>query len=98
MHFHGDAYNVLAHGLKAWYLLPPEQAQYSTVPALAYVQQLLPQLQEAEGAGAHWQAPLQCLQAAGDVLYVPRGWGHAVLNLNTSVGYAGDFVSAHRRY
>ena len=30
---------------------------------------------------------------AGDVLYVPPGWGHAVLNLNTSVGVAIEFSS-----
>ena len=93
MHFHGDAYNVLAHGLKAWYLLPPAQAQYSTVPALAYVQQLQAGLQ----AGGQAE-PLQCLQEPGDLIYVPRGWGHAVLNLNTSVGWAADFATAHRRY
>ena len=32
-----------------------------------------------------------CMQRAGDVLYVPNGWGHAILNTRTSIGFAGEF-------
>lgn len=32
MHFHGDAFNALMWGGKAWFLLPPGEAHYSTVP------------------------------------------------------------------
>jgi hypothetical protein len=35
-----------------------------------------------------------CTQEAGDVIYVPHGWGHAVLNVETSVGVAVEFSSA----
>lgn len=34
---------------------------------------------------------LQCTQEAGDVMYVPHGWGHAVLNTQTSIGVAVEF-------
>ena len=34
---------------------------------------------------------LTCTQEAGDVVYVPRLWGHAVLNLQLSVGAAVEF-------
>ena len=34
-------------------------------------------------------SPLE--QEAGDVMYVPAGWGHAVLNLATCVGTATNF-------
>lgn len=37
---------------------------------------------------------LECTQGAGDVMYVPRGWGHAVLNTRTSVGFALEFATA----
>lgn len=34
---------------------------------------------------------LLCVQEAGDLIYVPRLWGHAVLNLAQSVGAAVEF-------
>jgi hypothetical protein len=41
---------------------------------------------------------LECTQGAGDVAYVPHGWGHAVLNLHTTVGVAVEFSAALARY
>ena len=92
MHYHGDALNFLAWGRKEWFLQPPAAAEYSTAAAVDFVAHELPGLRR-EG-----RAPLQCSQAAGDALYVPRGWGHAVLNLNTSVGWVVEFSTAMRRY
>ena len=92
MHYHGDAINFLAWGRKEWFLQPPAAAEYSTAAAVDFVAHELPGLRR-EG-----RAPLQCSQAAGDALYVPRGWGHAVLNLNTSVGWVVEFSTAMRRY
>ena len=34
---------------------------------------------------------IECTQEAGDVMYVPHGWGHAVLNTQTSIGVAVEF-------
>lgn len=34
--------------------------------------------------------PLRCTQEAGDVLFLPPLWAHAVLNLAESVGYAAE--------
>ena len=92
LHFHGDAVNFLAWGRKEWFLQPPAAAEYSTAAAVDFVTHELP------GLRAAGRAPLQCSQAAGDALYVPRGWGHAVLNLNTSVGWVVEFSHAMRRY
>ena len=36
-------------------------------------------------------AAYQCVQAAGDLLYVPAGWGHMVLNLEPAAGVALEF-------
>jgi hypothetical protein len=35
---------------------------------------------------------LVCVQRAGEVVLVPAGWTHAVLNLADSVGFATEFV------
>ena len=32
-----------------------------------------------------------CIQEEGDALYVPAGWGHAVINLETSIGVAVEW-------
>lgn len=78
MHFHGDALNSLMFGRKLWYLQPPSLSEYSTVHIVDFVMHVLPRLRKKG------RAPLSCTQMAGDMLYVPRGWGHAVLNLATS--------------
>ena len=35
---------------------------------------------------------LECEQLGGDVIFVPEMWGHAVINLEESIGYASEFV------
>jgi hypothetical protein len=61
---------------------------------------VLPRLQANAAAGGSGgdaasvdPPPLQCTQEAGDLFFVPRGWGHAVLNLDTTIGYAREFNS-----
>lgn len=34
---------------------------------------------------------MECVQESGDIVFVPEGWGHAVLNLAESVGFASEF-------
>jgi oxalate decarboxylase/phosphoglucose isomerase-like protein (cupin superfamily) len=41
-------------------------------------------------------SPMECVQEAGDVIFVPRHWGHAVLNLQTTIGYALEFPTVWR--
>ena len=53
--------------------LAPPQAQRSTLPALRWAEEVLPTLQGS-------QAPLQCVQGAGEVLYLPKGWLHATVH------------------
>eukprot|EP01043_Picozoa_sp_COSAG02_P086838 COSAG02_NODE_24224_length_694_cov_1.211765_1_plen_160_part_00 len=38
MHFHGDAWNALAHGRKRWLLLPPAEALYSAQPISTWLE------------------------------------------------------------
>ena len=50
----------------------------------------------AGGGGACAAAPvppLECTQNAGDVLFVPPAWGHAVLNTEPSVGVAIEYTT-----
>ena len=38
--------------------------------------------------------PLECTVRAGEVLFVPRGWWHAVLNLEESMAVTQNYVCA----
>jgi len=85
LHLHQSALNVLAYGRKRWFLYPPAEARTSTMPAAEWVQ---------SGRGVERpgeRPPLECVQHAGDVLFVPEDWSHATINLETSVGVATEF-------
>lgn len=79
LHIHKDALNILAAGKKQWYLFTPAQAMYSTVSVRTWVAHV-------GAAGA-----LSCEQEAGDAVFVPRGFAHAVFNRETVVGVALEF-------
>jgi hypothetical protein len=44
---------------------------------------------DRKGSSNRW---LFCVQRAGDVLFVPHGWGHSTLNLEESIGVANFFL------
>jgi hypothetical protein len=101
MHFHAHAYNVLVHGRKQWVLLPPSKTVYSQehIKSWLHSHPNTPTSgSDVNGAGDSAGAEdgpseqLHCTQEAGDVLYVPDGYGHGVLNLAESVGYAIEFT------
>ena len=78
MHQHSSAWNALVYGSKRWYLLPPNldyRLQYASMGT--WVREVLPELP---------YTPLECTQRAGEVLFVPEGWNHGVVNLANSVG------------
>ena len=82
-HYHKLAYNAMPFGRKLWFLRPPASALYSKQPIAAWL------------ARHGWSRPgdalpgvAQCVQEAGDVLLVPKGWAHATLNLRPSIGVA----------
>jgi hypothetical protein len=79
-HAHKAALNVLVFGRKRWLLRPPARALSSSAPAAGLF------------AAADDGRSLECTQEAGDILFVPEGWSHLVLNLQFVVGYAFEFV------
>ena len=92
LHYHKAALNTLVYGRKQWWLAPPRDAGYSKVPAARWAE---------AGPGRYASAGrtlLRCEQRAGDVLYLPDFWGHAVLNLQPSVGIATEFASPRMQF
>ena len=85
-HWHSEAWNWLAHGLKRWYLWPPADAMYSQ----SHVTATLGTNRSADGRVV--DRPLICDQRPGEIMIVPALWGHATVNLQPSIGWASEFV------
>ena len=83
LHHHTAAYNYLAIGTKRWLLLPPHQQTFSNRPAHMLFRDV-DHVHNLEGVG-HF-----CRQMEGDVLFVPDGWTHATINVETSYGIAEE--------
>ena len=77
-HFHYDAANMLLHGAKQWFLTPPDEAGFSNVHPGDDSMQLQKHV-------------ISCVQLENEVIYVPRGWGHAVINHGDTVAMAAEF-------
>ena len=76
-HEHTPAINALFVGRKRWALFPPARKLWARVSALEWFRQ------PGSLVGA-----LQCVQGAGDLLFVPNMWAHAVLNVEDVVATA----------
>jgi oxalate decarboxylase/phosphoglucose isomerase-like protein (cupin superfamily) len=81
-HFHSETWNVVAHGRKRWAVFGPSGQNISFNPEHTLLQWLT---EVAPKSGAR---PLEVIQEEGDVLYIPEGYYHAVLNLGETVSVA----------
>ena len=107
-HYHADALNVLVRGRKRWLLWRPRRSFMSTRHPQGLLAQLDEQRQgreherDREGNQARtspailrqFEPDAELEQEEGDVLYIPEGWGHAVLNMEPSTAIAAEFVRA----
>lgn len=86
-HSHNEAWTALAHGRKRWLFYPPELSPpaggngpniYPTYTITDWLDQVLPILPLEK-------RPIEVIQNAGDLIYVPDGWSHAVVNIDDTV-------------
>ena len=63
--------------------IPPSAAYNPTVPHISWLQDVYPTVRLDPTA-----RPLECIQRAGDVVYVPAGWYHATVNLGDTIAVA----------
>ena len=80
-HAHKAAWNALVHGRKRWFMFAAPLFNESFAPsdsALHWFQTQLPRLRGSPNV-------FEFIQEAGEVVWVPSGWTHAVLNLEPSV-------------
>ena len=84
MHMHIEAGSQLVYGQKCWFIMPPFKGYYSAQPIMEWYQNEYPKIQV-----------LECMQEAGNILYIPKYWSHAVLNTQESIGFARDFLNPY---
>jgi len=83
-HYHGHALNILVHGAKRWFLIPPPHARYDLKSGWEWYAQ--DYAREKKQYGIY-----ECMQHEAEALYVPHSWGHVIVNTRASIGYAGEF-------
>ncbi len=95
-----SAWNALLAGRKRWVLLPPGVPRVDCKPripgvtdgeAVTWFAHVLPRCMAPDWPHAR---PIQAIQRAGEIMYVPNGWWHAVLNLDHTIAVTQNFVSS----
>ncbi|CAK9091394.1 unnamed protein product [Durusdinium trenchii] len=82
-HTHGASLQMILHGRKRWFFYPlnhypPGDGPGGGFSLTDWIQLVYPTLSAD-------QRPLECVVHAGDIVYVPDGWYHAVVNLADTV-------------
>ena len=94
-HKHGEAINVLVLGRKQWLIYRPESLSLAMGmdPGLSgaqWLEQIYPTLP------AEARPEFECVQEAGEILYLPALFHHATVNLEDSLGLATRQASGGR--
>ena len=104
-----SAWNTLIHGVKRWVLFPPHvpksvvKGRKLILPgeddeAIHYFTTILPRMKRkaAASGGKGEYSNFTCYeftQYAGETVFVPHGWWHAVLNITNTVGITQNYCS-----
>ncbi|CAM9976017.1 unnamed protein product, partial [Scytosiphon promiscuus] len=104
--FHVDpnctsAWNATISGRKKWIMFPPGETPPGVHPSedgldlaapVSITEWFLNFYENCHAPGRKVR-PLECVVSAGEVVFVPMGWWHCVLNLEWSVAITQNFVS-----
>ncbi|KAK4274126.1 hypothetical protein QN277_017404 [Acacia crassicarpa] len=97
-----SAWNTLLSGRKRWALYPPGKVplgvtvhvneddgdvNIETPSSLQWWLDFYPLLADED-------KPIECTQLPGETIYVPSGWWHCVLNLETTIAVTQNFVNS----
>jgi hypothetical protein len=103
--FHVDpfgcsAWNALLQGRKRWALYPPdhippavtlrkgsqESTMYDSPTSASWFREVLPLLPVD-------QRPIEFFQEVGDIIFIPSGWWHCVVNLTDTVAFTRNVIN-----
>jgi histone arginine demethylase JMJD6 len=96
-----SAWNTVIQGRKRWVLFPPETTKsiakgWDVIfkgeddEAVNYFVDILPRIKAKHGKNIKI---IEFTQLAGDTVFVPSGWWHAVMNLDDTVAITQNFCS-----
>ncbi|KAK1310808.1 F-box protein [Acorus calamus] len=102
--FHVDpnstsAWNAVIRGLKKWVMFPPEVVPPGVFPSpdgaeVACPVSIMEWFMNFYGDCKRWKRrPVECVCKAGEVVFVPNGWWHLVVNLEDSIAITQNYVS-----
>ncbi|KAI9355909.1 Clavaminate synthase-like protein [Zopfochytrium polystomum] len=94
-----SAWNAVISGAKKWIMFPPDTPPPGVYPSKDGDEVTSP-VSLAEWFMNHYDdirlckvKPLEGVCRAGEVIFVPRGWWHAVMNLEETIAVTQNFVS-----
>ncbi|GMH29017.1 hypothetical protein Nepgr_030860 [Nepenthes gracilis] len=102
--FHVDpnstsAWNAVIKGSKKWVLFPPDVIPPGVHPSpdgveVACPVSIIEWFMNFYAATKDWKKkPIECICKAGEVIFVPHGWWHLVINLEESIAITQNYVS-----
>lgn len=97
-----SAWNALVKGRKRWAIYPPD----SPPPGVSMGKNGQGREHALNMSSLSWylhvyptllphQKPIEVIQEEGEVIYVPSGWWHLILNLDTTIAVTQNFVDSH---
>ncbi|KAG9451442.1 hypothetical protein H6P81_011407 [Aristolochia fimbriata] len=97
-----SAWNTLLSGRKRWALYPPGKVPFGVN---VHVNEEDGDVNIESPSSLQWwldfypfladeDKPIECTQLPGETIFVPSGWWHCVLNLETTIAVTQNFVNA----
>ncbi|KAK6942492.1 F-box domain [Dillenia turbinata] len=94
-----SAWNAIIKGSKKWVLFPPDVIPPGVHPSpdgaeVACPVSIIEWFMNFYEATKTWKRkPIECICKAGEVIFVPNGWWHLVINLEDSIAITQNYVS-----
>lgn len=90
-----SAWNALLYGRKRWALYPPtmtppgvavsKDGRYSSMKPFRWFMEVYPHLEDHE-------RPIELIQEPGELIFVPTGWWHTVLNVTETIAVTQNWI------
>ncbi|XP_078342854.1 bifunctional arginine demethylase and lysyl-hydroxylase PSR-like [Oculina patagonica] len=81
-HKHADAWNGVIFGRKRWFLYPPQKTPpggvWPSFSQLDWINKVYPNLPPED-------KPMECVQEAGEILYLPESYYHGTVNIGDTM-------------
>ena len=94
-----SAWNAVIKGSKKWVLFPPDVIPPGVHPSpdgaeVACPVSIIEWFMNFYESTKDWKKrPIECVCKAGEVIFVPNGWWHLVINLEESIAITQNYVS-----